>query len=64
MHLRVGRDGILHGSFDSLDQRTWNTPLDGITMTPTTLAFTVPSNGSRYAAHWNAAERRWVGTWS
>jgi len=64
VHLRVGRDGILHGSFDSLDQRTWNTPLDGITVTPTALAFTVPSNGSRYTAHWNAADQRWVGTWS
>ncbi len=64
VHIRVDHNGILHGSFDSLDQRTWNTPLDGVTMTPTALAFTVPSNGSRYAAHWNAAERRWVGVWS
>ncbi len=64
VHLRVDRDGILRGVFDSLDQRTWNTPLDGITMTPTALAFTVPGNGSRYTARWNAAEQRWAGIWS
>lgn len=64
VHLRVDRNGILQGSFDSLDQRTWNTPLDSITMTPAVLAFTVPSTGSRYTARWNAADKRWEGIWS
>ncbi|WP_322964530.1 serine hydrolase domain-containing protein [Sphingomonas fuzhouensis] len=64
VHFSVDRDGILRGSFDSLDQRSWNTPLDAIMMTSTTLTFTVPSNGSRYTAHWDAMTRRWVGVWS
>lgn len=64
VHVRIDRGGILRGSFDSLDQRIWNIPLDGLTMTSTTLDFTVPSNGSRYAGRWDARTRRWVGIWS
>lgn len=64
VHLRIDRGGILRGSFDSLDQRIWNTALDGVTMTATTLDFTVPSSGSRYAGRWNPTTRLWVGVWS
>ncbi len=64
VHLRVDHDGIVRGVFDSLDQRIWNVPLDAVAMTPATLEFTVPSNGSRYAGRWEARTRRWVGTWS
>ncbi len=64
VHLRVNRDGMMRGSFDSLDQRVWNVPLDTVTMTATTLDFTVPSNGTRYAGRWDAQTRRWIGVWS
>lgn len=64
VHLRVGRDGIVRGVFDSLDQRIWNVPLDVVSVTPTTLDFRVPSNGTRYAGRWDARTRRWVGIWS
>lgn len=64
VHLRAGPDGVLGGSFDSLDQRVWNIPLDAVSMTSTTLDFTVPSNGGRYAGRWDARTRRWVGIWS
>ncbi|WP_167397780.1 hypothetical protein [Sphingomonas faeni] len=63
-HLRVDRDGMMRGSFDSLDQSVWNVPLDAVTMTATTLDFTVPSNGTRYAGRWDVQTRRWVGVWS
>ncbi len=64
VHLGVDRDGIPHGSFDSLDQRVWNTALDEVTATPTTLGFAVRGRGIHYAARWDAAGRRWVGIWS
>ncbi|KQN00347.1 serine hydrolase [Sphingomonas sp. Leaf25] len=64
VRLRVDDGGIVRGSIDSIDQRVWNTPLDGITMTATTLDFTVPGNGSRYRGRWDAAARGWSGIWS
>ncbi|WP_243650243.1 serine hydrolase [Sphingomonas sp. PP-CC-3G-468] len=64
VHLRAGRDGIMRGAFDSLDQRIWNVPLDAVSVTPMTLDFAVPSNGTRYAGRWDARTRRWVGIWS
>ena len=58
VHLRVDQDGKLRGSFDSLDQRVWNIPLDAVSVTSTTLDFTVPSNGTRYTGRWDARTRR------
>lgn len=64
VHLRVDRDGKVRGSFDSLDQRVWDIPFDAVSVTSTTLDFTVPSNGARYTGRWDARTRRWVGVWA
>ncbi len=61
VHLRTGRDGTLVGSFDSLDQRIWNIALDGVARTRTTLGFSVPGNGGRYAGRWDPRPDRHSG---
>ncbi len=64
VHVRVDDGGVLRGSYDSLDQRIWGMPLDAVAMTATTLDFTVPGNGARYAGRREPGARHWTGVWT
>jgi pimeloyl-ACP methyl ester carboxylesterase len=55
--------GALAATFDSVDQGRWALPFTTTSFAGDKLTLTMSGPGARYEAGWDAARRRWVGTW-
>jgi beta-lactamase regulating signal transducer with metallopeptidase domain len=63
LHIRPG-DGADHASLDSPDQGAYDLEVSSVTSKDGKLALELPKLKASYAATWDAAGHRWVGTWT
>jgi len=56
-------DKAFAASFDSIEQGRWALPFTTASIVGDRLTLTMSGPGARYEAGWDAARRRWVGTW-
>jgi CubicO group peptidase (beta-lactamase class C family) len=64
LHIRRGAGGVLGATLDSPDQGFGDIPVPTVTATGTTLSLSIPLLHSAYKASWDAAGRKWIGTWT
>jgi CubicO group peptidase (beta-lactamase class C family) len=63
VHIAAGPDGMLTGTFDSLDQNALGLKMAEVTRTGERLSFTLTTPAARYDADWDAATGGWRGRW-
>jgi pimeloyl-ACP methyl ester carboxylesterase len=64
VHIRKAPDGGYAGTFDSLDQGVFDSPLAEIAATPGSLSYVMSATQGRYVATWDEASGRWTGQWT